>query len=494
MQFQLPADLADPGVLQDLELSSVAGGQEHMPYPTDAQVEGDRLILRRDMNESGSIAAPWTIPGVGRFMTRSATLVERNLPYDLVLELARGKVNQLRCHAADWVQNGLLHPGALNKQIDRATKAFGAALAIPPGTESANGVTPAIQQAFQVANELVNAYTSRVYQLRHERQDQFDTGLGCRLEAPLSAGVEEVAFAPTFNTVSLAFGWRVIEPEPGVYCWKQADQLVDWAVARGLCLIGGPLIDFSGYNLPDWIWEKASDLSSLAEILSRFVETVVRRYGQRIRTWQVAAGANCSGILARRDEELVWLTLRLADAVKRINSQFEIIVGIAQPWGDYFASQERSKSPFIFADDLMRTGVKLAALELEFLMGISPRGSYCRDELELSRLLDLYALLGVPIQATLGYPSSANADNRADHDQRANLGWWGDGFSPANQAAWVKSFASLVLCKPYVRNLQWAHWSDATPHTYPNCGLIDTNGQAKPALAELQKLRAEHLK
>ena len=42
-------------------------------------------------------------------------------------------------------------------------------------------------------------------------------------------------------------------------------------------------------------------------------------------------------------------------------------------------------------------------------MGVTPRGSYCRDLLETSRILDLYALLGLPLRVTLGYPSSAAA-------------------------------------------------------------------------------------
>src|SRR5207253_7504629 len=122
--------------------------------------------------------------------------------------------------------------------------------------------------------------------------------------------------------------------------------------------------------------------------------------------------------------------------------------------------------------DLMRTGIKLAALDLELIMGISPRGSYCRDLLDESRLLDLYALLGVPIQATLGYPSSA-ATEMACPDQRVNLGNWRGAHSEITQADWASAFAAMALCKPYVRTVQWAHWSDAEPHQFPHCGLVN---------------------
>ncbi len=144
----------------------------------------------------------------------------------------------------------------------------------------------------------------------------------------------------------------------------------------------------------------------------------------------------------------------------------------------------------MFADTLLRTGLKLSALELEVVMGVTPRGSYCRDTLELSRLLDLYAMLGVPVQATLGYPSAADKAPHGDADQRVGLGWWRDGYSQAAQADWAAAFLSLVLCKPFVRAAYWTHLTDAEPHLFPNCGLVALDGTAKAALSELVRLRA----
>jgi hypothetical protein len=259
-------------------------------------------------------------------------------------------------------------------------------------------------------------------------------------------------------------------------------------------LIGGPLIDFTGRDLPDWLWEKERDLLSLSNYLTEYTTTIVRRYHAQIRTWQISAANNWAGVLAMGDEELLWLTVRMIDAVKKIDPTLEVVVGIAQPWGDYLAQQERSQSPFVFADTLLRTGVKLAGLELEMLLGVTPRGCYCRDTLDASRILDLYALLGVPLQVLLGYPSSADPDPQADPEQNLQAGHWRSGFSPMVQADWISAFANLALCKPFVRTVRWAQFSDAGPHAYPHSGLIDAAGQVKPGLEALQRLRAEHLK
>jgi hypothetical protein len=493
MIFQLPPTLADD-LRPELERASVTGGQDNMPYPTEATIEGNRLILTRTVDESGNLQTPWRIAGVGQMMFSTATLMERLTPYDLAIELARGKINQLRCQAAEWTLGGLLTPDILSDQIRDATRAFSQALMSLPSGDVAPHAEAALQIAARASHELVQSYAQRVIELRHQNKPKFDTHQGCRLEPSERDLPHPVRFKEAFNTVSLAFSWQQIEAQSGKYSWEAHDRVLNWALANGLKVVGGPLIDFAGRNLPDWLWEHTTDLHTLSLRLAEFAETVVRRYQPRIRTWQVSAGSNCAGILAQRDEELIWLTLRLADAIRRVNPHLEIIVGLAHPWGDYLAEQERSKTPFIFADDLLRTGVKLAALELEFIMGVSPRGSYCRDLLDASRALDLYALLGVPIQATLAYPSSSSASDLADPDQRVNLGYWRDGYTPQAQADWAGAFAALALCKPYVRTLQWAHWSDAQPHAYPRCGLIDEQGKENPALQALVKLRASHLK
>src|SRR5207247_3453517 len=135
----------------------------------------------------------------------------------------------------------------------------------------------------------------------------------------------------------------------------------------------------------------------------------------------------------------------------------EVVIGVSQPWGEYMAVADRTYSPFIFADNLIRTGLNLSGLNLEMVMGVKGRGSYCRDLLEASRLLDLYALLGVPLQVTLGYPSSAEADPKADPEADVGAGHWQNGCSAAVQAAWAASFGALSLCKPYVRGVTWCH-------------------------------------
>ena len=259
-------------------------------------------------------------------------------------------------------------------------------------------------------------------------------------------------------------------------------------------MTAGPLIDFSSSQLPAWLWLWERDVPSTATFMCRFVEAAVRRYRSRIRRWHLTAASNWASVLSLSEDELMGLTFRLGETARQVDPSLELVIGISQPWGEYMALSDRTYSPFIFADNLIRSGLNLAALDVEVVMGVTGRGSYCRDQLELSRLLDLYALLGVPLQVTMGYPAAESLDPLADPELSTGAGAWRHATSADIQAAWAEEFGSLALGKPYVQAVQWAHFSDAEPHIFPWCGLVDRQGKPRPALAALEGLRRRHLR
>ena len=493
ISFLLPSDVS-VDLARELPRASVAAGQEAMPYPTRVSVEGDRVVLFRSIDESGMVMAPWDVDGAGRFMISTASLMERPDPYHLAIELARGRVNQLRGQAFDWLMSGLVMPAEVSAEINEATRNLAQAVCQPPCEAAFLKARQALVHSFQAAHHLVDTYIQQVIELRRQRTPILETTLGCQLgtEAPSESAGEKLADA--CHSVSIPFSWSDIEPSEGDFHWEGHDALVDWALHKGLTIVGGPLVDFSGAGLPSWVWQRERDLGSLAGYLCEQIEKTMTRYRDRIRTWHLAASTNIPQAFAVSDEELLWLTVRLIEAARGVDETLDFVVGIAQPCGEYLTTLEHAHSPWAFADMLIRTGVKLAALDLELVMGVHPRGTYCRDRLDLARLLDLYALLGVPLQVTMGYPSSDTVDGMADADLNTGAGSWRGGFSPELQADWADTFVRLAVSKPYVRAVQWIHWSDAEPHLFPHCGLLDAKGKVKPALGRLRTIRDEFLR
>lgn len=493
MSFLLPAGLANDAV-RELERACVAGGPDNMPWPTRVQLASGRLTLHRDeVDESGYLLVPWEINGAGRLLGSSATLMERQNPYQLQIELARGKANQLRCQAAEWQGGGLVVRPELRAQIREAVSTFGKAVTCAPSVESEAQAQEALAKSYSAAAQLTQAYVNQVFEVRQQRQQHLDTLLACRLgEAVLGEMGASVRQACT--AASVPFVWSRIAPIEGAYDWELPDALVNWAEAHGLPLTAGPLLDFSSSQLPDWLWLWERDLPKLAQFMCDYVATTVRRYRHRVRCWHLTAASNCANVLSLNEEELLFLTVRLAEAARQVDPGVHIVIGLAQPWGEYMAMEDRIHSPLIFADTLIRSGLNLKALDLELVMGVSPRGSYCRDILEVSRLIDMYAMLGVPLHVTLGYPSAGGADPKADPDYRVAAGHWRGGLSGQNQADWAATFGAVVLSKACVQAVTWAHLSDAQPHQFPHCGLLDSLGRPKPVLRQWRRLREAYFR
>jgi hypothetical protein len=424
-------------------------------------------------------------------MTASGTLIERPQPYHLLLELARGKLNQVRSQTLQWQEDGLLLPSTDEERIHHAGQAFCQALAAESTADASSAAQLTLQLSYQAAEALVHSYMEQVAQLRRQLRPRLQTAWGCRLR---TVPTKESAslLASTCDSIGLEFPWSSIAPSQDRYDWSQQDALLDWAESQGFGVTGGPLVDFSSAQLPDWLWLWERDLASLAKFMSNYVTAALQRYRGRIRRWHLTSASNSASVLSLSEHELLWLSLKVARVAHQLDPGLELILGVAQPWCDYLAHEDHEHSPFLLAETAIRD-LKLAALDLEAIMGVTPRGSYCRDLLETSRLLDSYAELGVPLRVTLGYPSGSSVDPKADPELCVDAGHWHGGVQESTQAEWAAAFAMLAWCKPSVEAVNWIHLSDAELHQFPHCGLLNAAGQPKPSLLALQHLRQTQL-
>ncbi|TYP88480.1 endo-1,4-beta-xylanase [Blastococcus xanthinilyticus] len=94
--------------------------------------------------------------------------------------------------------------------------------------------------------------------------------------------------ATEFNSVSPEnqMKWDFIHPEPGVYNFKPADQIVAFAERHGQEVRGHTLLWHS--QLADWVTEGDYTDEELRAILKDHIQTVVGRYAGRIDQWDVA--------------------------------------------------------------------------------------------------------------------------------------------------------------------------------------------------------------
>ncbi|MBI3467675.1 MAG: endo-1,4-beta-xylanase [Planctomycetes bacterium] len=476
-------------------LSAYISGLDRMPIRTRVELSGGGLVCSRSVPESGVLNVPWRVDGLGQMMLRSATLRERPEPYHLQVELARGKVNQLRNHLADWEMLELELPDAARKEVRGVLQNLSRTLISQADPIHAAGQAEAtLKQAIQTAERLTRLLSDRLFQLRHAQYPQLGTLLSCRVGKDATVVCNSPEFTSAFNAVAIQLNWRDIEPAEGEYHWEPFDALVNWCEQHHLVIKGGPLIQWSPNSLPAWLWLWEDDFDNLLHFVSDFVETVIARYRGRIRLWEVTARTNYGEILSLDEERRIRLTVRALRVAREMDPEAVYLVTVGQPWAEYMARREYQYAPIHFADALMRADLGLGALGLELAMGYVEDGSYCRDLLEISDLLDRYSMLGLPLHVALAAPSGTGSDDLASSGWSFGGGSWRGGWSEQTQADWIAEALPIVASKPLVQEIGWGHFSDAAHHEFPLAGLVRSDGTAKPALERVLQFRQEHLR
>jgi len=482
-----------PGAAQAaLRSACFATGYDQAPVPSVIEIHDNRLIVTKTLNESGYLLIPWPVGPFGTLVTATSTIRETDKPYRLLIELARGKLNQVRSQTAEWTAIGLRTPLNFDQGLSETTKQFGRAL-LAPATESDSPAARVLEQSFGLGDQLVREFIGQLLDTRHQDEGLLETRLAARSASGPGASATE--YARSFNAAQVSLRWKDIEGEESRYDWSAPDRAVAAAKAADLPLTIGPVIDLAPGMLPNWAAGWEGDLPTLAAFMCDFLETAIARYKKDVRRWVVCAGFNHSDALGLGDDERLRLAFRLFEAATQIDPNLELVVSVAQPWGDYLKRAEHTISPLTFPDDLIRAGLKVSAVELEVRAGSTPRGSLPRDLLDTARVLNLFSMLGLPLELCISLPSSAGPDPHAEaHGQSVWAPGWRAGPSVEGQAEWGASFAALGLCTPHVRAVTWDHWCDADPHLTPNGGLLDASGQAKPLLSRLRSLRTAHLR
>jgi hypothetical protein len=468
-----------------------SGMSDQAPIPSQVEIVGDRLTISRSLTESGFLLAPWPVGQFGALVTSTSTLRETNEPYRLLLELARGKLNQVRMQAAEWKSIGLRPGSGFEDSLAETTRLFAKALFGSPSGETDVLAGRVLEQSHALADSLVHDFIDQMFETRHHEEGLLETRLAARMSRP---GADAGEYAQSFNAVQLGLSWRDLEPEESHYDWSGPDQVVAMARAAGLPITAGPVIDLCPGMMPDWVAGWENDLPTLAAFMCDFLETVIGRYKNDVRRWVICAGFNQCDSLGLDEDDRMRLAFRLFEAASQIDPGLELVLSVAQPWGDYLANESHTISPLTFPDDLMRAGMKFSALEVEIRSGVLPRGSLPRDLIDTSRIINLFGILQLPLEIVLSFPSSPTPDPvAAKHGQTVWLPA-SQAMTPEGQADWGASFAALALCVPHVRSVTWDHWSDANGHMMPWSGLMDSAGQAKPLLSRLRSLRTDHLR
>lgn len=468
-------------------------GPDELPWYGRAYFSGNQLVVERNESDSGQVFVPWRIVGHGNMLLATATLMERERPYVLAVELARGALHQLRSQMAQWESLGLAVPQPLRARVAEAMSDFSrAATSQDDLPEATDWAQRSLTTTVDAMKRLSAVYAQQALEVRRSQSRVLPTWLGVQLGSQLPPAAMARKLPAAFNMVSVPLSWRSIEATEGRRVWSQADAQFDWAQSAGLKVTGGPLLELDDRGVPDWTYLWEGDLDSLLSFMLDHVRAVVRRYRGRVHLWQVAARMTHGNVLALTEEQRLQITARAIATVRELDPSVPLIATFDQPWAEYLASEQLDLAPLHFADALVRAELGLSGVGLEINVGYHPGATAHRSPLAYSRLVDTWSLLELPLLVTLTTPSSAADDPLASRGVGVLTGDGSD-VSPAMQADWIKRHVPLLLAKSCVQVVMWNQLSDAAPHHYPHGGLFDAENRAKPSMTTLRDIRQRYL-
>jgi len=482
-------DRIPPGGLDHVHICAL----DDLPYFGRAYFSGEQLVIERNESDSGRLQIPWRIGQDSPLLLCTSTLVERDKPYLLEVELARGTLNQLRNQLAQWEMAGLGVSQSLRSQVLEATSDFSRAATTqdnPP--DAAEWAGRSLATSIRAMHALAAEYVTQSMEVRRAQPRQAATWIGINLGQQIPPPEIGRQLPRTFNMACVPFTWRNIEAVEGRRDWKQSDALVTWARSAGLKVTGGPILELDDRGLPDWTYLWEGDFDSLLNFMLDHVRAVVERYRSKVHLWQVAARMTRGQALALDEEARLQITARAISTVRQLDPTTPIVVTFDQPWADYLASEQLDLAPLHFADALVRADLGLSGLGLELNLGYHPGGSIQRPPLAYSRLIDTWGLLDLPVFISLALPSAASNDPQANSKAHV-LSSADTDVTLDSQREWIERHVPLLLSKNLVQVLVWNQLTDATPHHYPHAGLFDDQNKPKPALAALQAIRNKYL-
>ena len=464
-------------------------GLDRMSWPVHAAIEEDTLVLHREVSESAKLHAPWPIEGHGELALSTGSLIEREEPYLLPLELARGTVVQVRNQLADWRLIGLTAPPPVEAKMATAIEQLSRAVVEQRNPDAAARLAnEAIREALDAANLLAAEYAKRVLTARRRGGLRPTRFLGAELGTELLDGRTAGRFRASFNAARVPIGWQTTESTEGQFYWSINDRQIEWSQKQGLKVLAGPLLLLDHRDLPDWLYLFEDDFDSILQFTSTLVRATVERYRGQVDYW-ICAGRVTSDVLSMTEQERLRLVARTVELTRDLDPYAPALVSFDRPWAEYTRDKPIDFPSLSFADALVRADLGLTGIMLELNVGFFPDGTMPRHIVEYSRQLDDWSQFGLPLWVSFSVPSSRDDDPLAIRAAAAPLGDW----TPERQRSLATRLAAVALSKPAVQGVIWNQLLDSRPHDFPHGGLFDGNGRPKPALAALAALRRKYL-
>jgi len=474
-------------VSEPVQTGAYMVGSDGVPLRAELDLREGQIVCAKRADGPAALAVLWPIPGYGTVLVETSRLMDRDKPYNLALELARGRLLRISLRREEWGLFDFEGMDALATEIDKSRDLF---------VESLKADTPAQQSDLgnkalamsMAAGEKLSHFHADILLTRRKQMHAFTRNtFGCTVDVNNAAEAYRQALRLAFDFAYIPIPWSAIEPVRGQYNWQPFDAWVEWFGQLRIPVRLGPLVSFAPENVPSWLSEGEGSYETVRNLLFEHVRRVVERYQKHVAQWDVISGIYAENTYEFNFEQLLELTRVTAALVKQLAPQSQTIIDLTAPWGEYYARNQRTIPPMLYADMVVQSGVAFDGLGVQMVFGLGADGYYVRDMFQISEKLDRIGNLGKPVHVTAVQVPSLATDNSVTAG-----GYWRKPWDEMVQAQWLKEFYAIALSKPFVESITYKDLADrpAAPGITSG-GLLRADLKPKPAFKVVKEFRAD---
>jgi len=442
------------------------------------------LIEHKKRNlEAAGLALLWPIDGFGQVLLATTRLQERTRPYNLSVELARGKLMEITTKREDWAVFD--QADSLDNIGSDAQDLFIQSLQhISEPSKASVLADKALTKALFFAEKLAGKHAELLFDAKCKSGGFGKHCLGCRIDPAQLANKKYLEkLLELFGFVTVPVSWAQIEPRKGSYDFSRLDVCIETLRKKKLAIAAGPLLRFDSGNLPRWLLAGDKDFEQIREVAYEFVSNTVSRYSRYVHAWHVISGLNAFNHFKFSFGQILEMTRAATLAARAVNVKSLKLIEITHPWGEYCASTPDTIPPLVYVDMIMQSGISFDAFGLKLVFGKNTAGMHLRDMMQISALLDRFSGLNKPLHIT-----AAAVPGRVSEDSVGG-GLWHEEWSQTIQAGWVEQFYKIALSKPFVETVSYAMLSDNDAGDLIGAGLLTDKLEPKKAFRTIKQLR-----
>jgi hypothetical protein len=480
---------------KDIDLAGAyVFGQESIPVRADLVAADGLISCTKRVAGACGLAMMWPTGTAGRFLMSTTRLPERGKPYNLNVELARGQMSRIAQKREEWGLFDYPDAAALGRDFDRVQRKFIDSMKATDPRQASLLADEALQEGLTLGERVALFHADVFLERRRLAPPAARGSFGCAVDLLSQTEQYQERMRDGFDFLGIPIPWKHIEPKEHAHQFAQVDAWMNWAARTKKAVHAGPLVSFEPANLPEWLYIWEHDYEALRDLIYEHIQRIVQRYEKQVRLWRVVSGINAYNNFDFSFEQLMELTRMSCLLVKKMVPKAVVVIELVHPWGEYYARNQRTIPPLLYADMAVQSGIKFDAFGLQVCMGVPSDGLYVRDLLQVSSLLDEFVALGKPIHVTAcQVPSEISADGWDAWGGQADVtqaGLWHNPWNQRLQAEWLQAFFRTSLSKPFVESICWRDLADYEGHYIPHGGLCRSNMEPKLAYKELRNFRA----